>query len=204
MSRRQAAPKPEELIQKLDDKLEAFKTEIIASLEEKSSDISKLRNEQSEGKAKNEESFSEIKEEFSKAQEENAANCKILRESHAADIAEVKDELKHSIDSLIEELRNNFETKLNKISQRVSSESSSSAGTQEQIQELLERVDDINEKMYDFEVNKRNNLIFYGIIGDQRETPAVLLNKESSKKQLRTFPYKYSGQLRAKPLIQLK
>ena len=203
MSRRQAAPKPEELIQKLDDKLEAFKTEIIASLEEKSSDISKLQNEQSEGKAKNEESFCEIKEEFSKAQEENAANCKILRESHAADITEVKDELKQSIDSLIEELRNNFETKLNKISQRVSSESSSSAGTQEQIQELLERVDDINEKMYDFEVNKRNNLIFYGIIGDQRETPAVLLNKGSSKKKLGTFPYKHSGQLRA-TLIQLK
>ena len=50
MSRRQAPPKPEELIQKLDDKLEAFKAEILASLEEKTNDISKLREDQDEEK----------------------------------------------------------------------------------------------------------------------------------------------------------
>ena len=78
----------------------------------------------------------------------------------------------------ITEFKEDLENKLNKITQTVASESSSTAGTQGQIQELLERVDDINEKIYDFEVNKRNNLIFYGITGEQRETPAVLLNKE--------------------------
>ena len=31
--------------------------------------------------------------------------------------------------------------------------------------------DDISEKMYDFEQNKKNNLLFYGISNDSRETP---------------------------------
>ena len=31
--------------------------------------------------------------------------------------------------------------------------------------------------MYEFEVNKRNNLIFYGIQSESRETPTMLLNK---------------------------
>ena len=31
--------------------------------------------------------------------------------------------------------------------------------------------------MYEFEVNKRNNLIFYGIQSESRETPAMLLSK---------------------------
>lgn len=39
------------------------------------------------------------------------------------------------------------------------------------------RVDDINEKMYDFEANKRNNLIFYGIANEARETQPALLQK---------------------------
>ena len=42
---------------------------------------------------------------------------------------------------------------------------------------LLERVDDINEKMYDFEANKRNNLIFYGIPNEARETHSMLQQK---------------------------
>ena len=39
------------------------------------------------------------------------------------------------------------------------------------------RVDEINEKMYDFEANKRNNLIFYGIANETRETQPKLLQK---------------------------
>ena len=64
-----------------------------------------------------------------------------------------------------------------KIDNAVASESSFNAGAQEQIQELVERVDEINEKMYEFEVNKRNNLIFYGIQPEPRETPSMLLSK---------------------------
>ena len=38
-------------------------------------------------------------------------------------------------------------------------------------------MDEINEKMYDFEANKRNNLIFYGIANETRETQPKLLQK---------------------------
>ena len=81
--------------------------------------------------------------------------------------------------SSVNELKEEIYNRLKKLSNTVALESNSSAGTQEQIQELLERIDDINEKMYDFEVNKRNNLIFYGIVGEHRETPSMLLTKES-------------------------
>merc|ERR1711892_432873 len=178
MSRKKAAaPKPEELIQTLDDKLEAFKAEILASLEEKANDISKLQEENNEEKNKTEGVVAELKEEISQNKEENTTNCKNLQDTHGVEISEVKNELKLNMDSIIAELKENLENKISQISRTVASESSSTAGTQDQIQELLERVDDINEKMYDFEVNKRNNLIFYGITGEQRETAAVLLSK---------------------------
>ena len=67
--------------------------------------------------------------------------------------------------------------KISRVNQSLVSESSVNAGAQEQIQEIMERVDDINEKMYEFEANKRNNLIFYGIQAEPRETPSMLLNK---------------------------
>ena len=70
-----------------------------------------------------------------------------------------------------------LESKISKIDNVVASESSVNAGAQEQIQELAERIDEISEKMYEFEVNKRNNLIFYGIQAEPRETPSMLLSK---------------------------
>ena len=39
----------------------------------------------------------------------------------------------------------------------------------------------MNEKLYEFETNKKNNLIFYGIPGEARETPPVLMNKVSGE-----------------------
>ena len=48
------------------------------------------------------------------------------------------------------------------------------------VKEMLEglsgRVQDMHEKMYDFEQNKRNNLIFYGIQNDENETNQTLAN----------------------------
>ena len=49
-----------------------------------------------------------------------------------------------------------------------------------QVDALIARVDDVNEKMYEFEQNKRNNLLFYGIPNDTRETPGQLLQKIAS------------------------
>ena len=39
---------------------------------------------------------------------------------------------------------------------------------------LSSKVSQMNEKMYDFEQNKRNNLIFYGMTQDPGETPESL------------------------------
>ena len=40
-------------------------------------------------------------------------------------------------------------------------------------------MESIQEKMYDFEVNKRNNLLFYNIREEKRETPSDLNTKAS-------------------------
>ena len=56
-------------------------------------------------------------------------------------------------------------------------ESRTGMSTKEQIEQLMTRVDEMNEKLYEFETNKKNNLIFYGIPGETRETPPVLMTK---------------------------
>ena len=69
--------------------------------------------------------------------------------------------------------------RIDEISSKIQSASSSSSGTENRIQEMVERIENIQEKMYDFEINKRNNLLFYGIKEDRRETPSELLSKVS-------------------------
>ena len=49
--------------------------------------------------------------------------------------------------------------------------------TKDNVEFLTNRVDELNEKLYDFEQSKRNNLIFYGVPNENRETPSVLLQK---------------------------
>ena len=47
----------------------------------------------------------------------------------------------------------------------------------DELEHVMERVEEINEKMYDFEANKRNNLIFYGVPNEQKEIQPALLQK---------------------------
>ena len=47
----------------------------------------------------------------------------------------------------------------------------------DEVSAMIARVDDISEKMYEFEQNKKNNLLFYGIGSDNRETPDSLVQK---------------------------
>ena len=42
---------------------------------------------------------------------------------------------------------------------------------------LIEKISDISEKLLEFEQNKRNNLIFYGIPNDSKETHSLLNQK---------------------------
>ena len=71
MSRRQSAPKPEELIQKLDDKVLSIKEEIETIIEElkndvnvKSKEIEENKKTQDEGIAELQASLKNLKEEF--------------------------------------------------------------------------------------------------------------------------------------------
>ena len=71
MSRRQSAPKPEELIQKLDDKVLSIKEEIETIIEElkndvnvKSKEIEENKKIQAEGIAELQASLKNLKEEF--------------------------------------------------------------------------------------------------------------------------------------------
>ena len=74
--------------------------------------------------------------------------------------------------------------RIDEISNKIQIASSSTSGTENRIQEMVERIENIQEKMYDFEINKRNNLLFYGIKEDRRETPSELLSKVSLSLQL--------------------
>ena len=40
--------------------------------------------------------------------------------------------------------------------------------------DLISEVSEVSDKILDFEKNKRNNLIFYGVPDDAKETPSTL------------------------------
>ena len=81
------------------------------------------------------------------------------------------------VDQKISALNENFSTNIESISGQVESEADFNEETKAQINSLFSRVDEITEKLYEFEINKKNNLIFYGISGENRETPSVLIMK---------------------------
>ena len=70
MSKRQAAPKPEELIQKLDAKVVTIKEEIEAIVDELKNDVSAKGNEIEENKKIHEEKLSEIRQSLDLLKEE--------------------------------------------------------------------------------------------------------------------------------------
>ena len=70
MSKRQAAPKPEELIQKLDAKVVTIKEDIEAIVEELKNDVSAKGNEIEENKKIHAEKLSEIRQSLDLLKEE--------------------------------------------------------------------------------------------------------------------------------------
>ena len=217
MARRQAAPKPEDLIQQLEEKLDQFKEEINSKLEDQAKTNEEGKAELNELRVKQEQESDELKKsadslgdtivnEVGKLSERCDETVKNSRTELSALIDEkidaLKRELVESIEKMsehiavveqtnsesfsslklsIEEKIENMEVDLKKdiqgITGQVNTESSNNEGTKQQIESLFAMVDDINEKMYEFETNKKNNLIFYGISGDQRETPDKLMHK---------------------------
>ena len=86
-------------------------------------------------------------------------------------------DLRQSMAQQIEVLNGNFCNNIQNLSGQMESESSFNEKTKEQINILFSRIDDIHEKLYEFETNKKNNLIFYGIPGDMKESKDDLRHK---------------------------
>ena len=70
MSRRQAAPKPEELIKNLDDKVASIKEEIENIIEELKNDVTAKGSEIEENKKIHEEGLAELNQSLDKLKEE--------------------------------------------------------------------------------------------------------------------------------------
>jgi hypothetical protein len=51
------------------------------------------------------------------------------------------------------------------------------AGLKDRLEAMDQGLNEVNEKVHEFEQNKRNNLIFYGLNNEARETPEVLISK---------------------------
>ena len=77
----------------------------------------------------------------------------------------------------MKDIQQKLQEEMKKVSRKVQLESNSQNDTKEQIGCLAALIEEINEKLYDFEASKRNNLIFYGITGDTAETPLALQEK---------------------------
>ena len=157
MSRKPAPPKPEELIAKLDEKFEAFKEDIAKSLDEKGERIEELKLKETELNAM-----------IEKNKEESASGLENMKVS-----------IEDSVERKVEDIRRELLRSVDDLTVKISAASSGSSGTEARIQDLVDRVESIQERMYDFEVNKRNNLLFYNIREDKRETPSDLYNKAS-------------------------
>ena len=82
-----------------------------------------------------------------------------------------------NMEERIESLQGNFVNNIQNLSGQMESESSFNENTKDQINILFSRIDDIHEKLYEFETSKKNNLIFYGIPNEAHEKESKLIMK---------------------------
>ena len=148
-------PKPEELIAAFKEKFESFRDETRKSVEEVGSSLEKIRQQD----------------------EELLILIEKQNEEHSKTIQEFVDEFSKKIDKKCEDITVEVMAEFDKMSAKLSEETGSSDGCEEQLAGVAEVVEDIQDKLIEFEERKRNNLIFYGVKGEIRETPAELANK---------------------------
>ena len=111
-------------------------------------------------------------------------NINNAEDKHTASIAtltvaidSMEKNVEAKLESKVSELLTKLETAVVSMNENKDSQCTDMRVFKEELQSVMDRVDDINEKMYDFEANKRNNLIFYGIPNEVKETPGGLLQK---------------------------
>ena len=100
---------------------------------------------------------------------------------------DIKVSIEESVERKVEDIRRELLKCVDDLTAKISAASSGSSGTEARIQDLVDRVESIQERMYDFEVNKRNNLLFYNIREDKRETPSDLYTKAIERNKVQFF-----------------
>ena len=131
-----------------------------------------------------------LQKELSDLVEDKISSLKWEVTTKLSSISEVVDFQESSSSRILSQLEDHISWKMKNISQdlqkemknismKAQIESKSQDDAKEQIGCLAAMIDEINEKLYDFEASKRNNLIFYGIQGEHDETPLILQEKVS-------------------------
>ena len=129
-----------------------------------------------------------LQKELSDLVEDKISSLKWEVTTKLSSISEVVDFQESSSSRILSQLEDHISWKMKNISQELQKEmknismkaqleSKSQEDAKEQIGCLAAMIDEINEKLYDFEASKRNNLIFYGIQGEHDETPLILQEK---------------------------
>ena len=99
-------------------------------------------------------------------------------------IEEVLDSVGITIQEKLKETNLTIQSKMDSESQEAQSHRAEIefdvSGLKEKIEAMDQGLCELNEKIHEFEQNKRNNLIFYGLNNDSKETPELLLSKVQS------------------------
>ena len=98
-------PKPEELIEMLEKKFEAYKEEMSAALDEKSAQIQELTEKLDTVKENSDGKFDGIEKSIEEAQMKTDSNVENLKQDHEEKILNEKNEIRSVLDSKILDLQ---------------------------------------------------------------------------------------------------
>ena len=143
-----------------------LKEEIVAKLDKTSQDIVQV-----EGKMV--QNIENVSDTISVSEEKHTASVADLTRS----LESVEINVEKKLESKVELLLNKLENAVKSMDHSRGNQDADMKSFKDELTSLMDRVEEINEKMYDFEANKRNNLIFYGIPNEARETHSMLRQK---------------------------
>ena len=129
-----------------------LKEEIVAKLDKTSQDIVQV-----EGKMV--QNIENVSDTISVSEEKHTASVADLTRS----LESVEINVEKKLESKVELLLNKLENAVKSMDHSRGNQDADMKSFKDELTSLMDRVEEINEKMYDFEANKRNNLIFYGI-----------------------------------------
>ena len=134
------------------------------------------------------ENLNQVKEDIKSKMAESASKIHSIENCYADSIAQLKHsiegleaKLTEKIDNSIRNLVERQEKLFLKMEESLARQNSEVAVFKNDAAGLIDMVSEVSEKIMDFEKNKRNNLIFYGIPDDPKETPSILDAKVCQK-----------------------